>query len=140
MSDIRIIKKYPNRRLYDMSISQYITLSDIKKLVEGFVSFKVIDSKTAEDLTRNTLLLVILEEEEKGTPIFTSDLLQNTIRFYGDSTQAQISRFLQQSLHHFSKHQGELKGPMSSLGKNDGVSKLAKITAENINNWENAQS
>ncbi len=140
MNDIRIIKKYPNRRLYDMHLSQYITLADIKKLVEGFVPFQVIDSKSHQDLTRNTLLLVIFEEEEKGTPIFTTELLQNTIRFYGDSTQALISRFLQHSLEHFADHQGELKGPMSSLGHKDGISKLSKITEKNLTNWEKVQS
>ncbi len=140
MSDIRIIKKYPNRRLYDMQISQYITLPDIKKLVESFVPFKIIDSKTHQDLTRNTLLLVIMEEEEKGSPIFTTDLLLNTIRYYGDSTQALISRFLEHSLQHFTARQGELKGPMSSLGKKDGASRLTTITEDNIKNWQDSQA
>jgi polyhydroxyalkanoate synthesis repressor PhaR len=136
MSDIRIIKKYPNRRLYDTHISRYITLPDVKKMVEGYIPFKIIDSKTNEDITRNTLLQVITEEEEKGTPIFTSELLLNTIRFYGDSTQAQISRFLEHSLQHFTEHKGELKGPMSSLGKKDGSSKLKKITEKNLTSWD----
>ena len=140
MSELRVIKKYPNRRLYDMELSQYVTLTDVKKLVEGFVPFKIIDAKTQHDITRNTLLLIILEEEEKGTPIFTTDLLLNTIRFYGDSTQALISRFLQQSLKHFTEHQGELKGPMSSLISKDGTSKLSKITEQNIANWEKIKS
>ncbi len=136
MSDIRIIKKYPNRRLYDTHISRYITLPDIKALVEGYIPFKIIDSKSKADLTRNTLLQVVMEEEEKGTPIFTSELLLNTIRFYGDSTQAQISRFLEHSLQHFTEHKGELKGPMSSLGKKDSGSKLKNITEKNIKSWD----
>jgi polyhydroxyalkanoate synthesis repressor PhaR len=119
-----------------MHLSQYITLVDVKKLVEGFVPFKIIDSNTQLDLTRNTLLLIILEEEEKGAPIFSTDLLLSTIRYYGDSTQALFSRFLQQSLSHFSQHQGELKGPMSSLKSKDGTSKLSTITKENIAKWE----
>ena len=109
MSEIRIIKKYPNRRLYDTAISRYITLEDIRKLVISGVQFKVEDKRTRDDITRGILLQVIAEREENGTPIFTNDLLQFIIRFYDDPMQTSISRYLELSMqmflekqHHFS--------------------------------------
>ena len=94
MSDIRVIKKYPNRRLYDTKISSYITLNDIKELVMSYSEFKVIDAKTKEDLTRCTLMQIIAEEETNGQPIMTQEILKEFVRFYGDSMQAMMSRFL----------------------------------------------
>ena len=78
---IRLIKKYPNRRLYDTQTSSYITLADVKELVLEHGSFQVVDAKSGEDLTRNILLQIILEEEAGGAPMFTSDLLSQMIRF-----------------------------------------------------------
>ena len=89
MSDeVRIIKKYPNRRLYDTATSCYITLEDVKKLVLENVVFRVEDAKTREDLTRSILLQIILDAESgMGTPMFTSDALCKIIRFYGNAMQ-----------------------------------------------------
>ena len=91
--DIRIIKKYPNRRLYDTTTSSYITLEDVKKLVLDQTEFKVQDAKTKEDLTRSILLQIILEEESgPGSPMFSSDVLSKIIRFYGHAMQGMIDR------------------------------------------------
>lgn len=106
MSDVRIIKKYPNRRLYDTDISRYITLDDIRQLVIDNVRFRVEDKRTHEDITRSILLQVIAEREENGTPIFTNDLLQFIIRYYGDPMQVSISRYLELSLRLFAEQQG----------------------------------
>ena len=76
----RLIKKYPNRRLYDTQTSTYVTLSDIKNLVMGSEVFKVVDAKTEEDLTRNILLQIILEEEAGGAPVFSTQMLSQIIR------------------------------------------------------------
>ena len=73
--ETRLIKKYPNRRLYDTATSSYITLADVKKLVLQQVPFKVADAKSNEDLTRSILLQIILEEESSGAPMFSSDML-----------------------------------------------------------------
>ncbi|MGH8634583.1 MAG: polyhydroxyalkanoate synthesis repressor PhaR, partial [Burkholderiales bacterium] len=81
----RIIKKYPNRRLYDTETSSYITLADVKKLVLEQAEFKVEDAKTREDLTRSILLQIILDEESAGAPMFSSDMLSQIIRFYGNA-------------------------------------------------------
>ena len=83
----RVIKKYPNRRLYDTRTSSYITLSEIKQLVMDTELFSVVDAKTSEDLTRSILLQIILEEESNGSPMFTIPVLSNIIRFYGHAMQ-----------------------------------------------------
>ena len=89
--EIRLIKKYPNRRLYDTATSSYITLADVKQLVLDQVVFKVIDAKSDEDLTRSILLQIILEEESAGAPMFTSDMLSQIIRFYGNAMQGMMA-------------------------------------------------
>ncbi|MDP3310862.1 MAG: polyhydroxyalkanoate synthesis regulator DNA-binding domain-containing protein, partial [Polaromonas sp.] len=73
----RIIKKYPNRRLYDTDTSTYITLADVKQLVMDSADFVVRDAKTSEDLTRSIMLQIILEEETGGAPMFTEAVLGN---------------------------------------------------------------
>src|SRR5690606_13541044 len=80
---VRIIKKYPNRRLYDTDTSSYITLAEVKALVMDNEPFVVRDAKSNDDLTRSILLQIILEEETAGVPIFTEQVLANIIRFYG---------------------------------------------------------
>jgi len=94
----RVIKKYPNRRLYDTTTSTYITLADIKTLVMGGIDFVVHDAKTGEDLTRSILLQIILEEESLGTPMFTASVLSNIIRFYGQSMQGFMGGYLEKNM------------------------------------------
>jgi polyhydroxyalkanoate synthesis repressor PhaR len=101
MPPIRVIKKYPNRRLYDTNISKYITLEEIRQLVLGNVQFRVEDKRTEEDITRSILLQVIAEQEEGGNPLFTTDLLLFIIRYYGDPMQNSISRYLELSMRMF---------------------------------------
>ncbi|MCC7486221.1 MAG: polyhydroxyalkanoate synthesis repressor PhaR [Burkholderiales bacterium] len=97
----RIIKKYPNRRLYDTETSSYITLSDVKKLVLEQVEFKVEDAKTREDLTRAILLQIILDEETAGAPMFSSDMLSQIIRFYGNAMQGMMGSYLEKNIQTF---------------------------------------
>jgi len=97
----RIIKKYPNRRLYDTETSSYITLADVKKLVLDQVSFKVEDAKTHEELTRSILLQIILEEETGGVPIFSASMLSQIIRFYGHAMQGMMGLYLEKNLQAF---------------------------------------
>lgn len=99
--DDRLIKKYPNRRLYDTQTSTYVTLSDIKNLVMGNEVFKVVDAKTEEDLTRNILLQIILEEEAGGAPVFSSQMLSQIIRFYGNSMQGLMGNYLEKTMQSF---------------------------------------
>ncbi|HPH13860.1 MAG TPA: polyhydroxyalkanoate synthesis repressor PhaR [Burkholderiaceae bacterium] len=94
----RVIKKYPNRRLYDTDTSTYITLSEVKQLVMDSEPFVVRDAKTGEDLTRSILLQIILEEEASGSPMFTAPVLSNIIRFYGHTMQGFMGGYLEKNL------------------------------------------
>ncbi len=94
----RIIKKYPNRRLYDTDTSSYITLTEIKQLVMESESLQVLDAKTGEDLTRSILLQIILEEESNGSPMFTAPVLANVIRFYGHAMQGLMGGYLEKNM------------------------------------------
>jgi polyhydroxyalkanoate synthesis repressor PhaR len=105
----RIIKKYPNRRLYDTETSSYITLADVKKLVLEQVEFKVEDAKSHEDLTRSILLQIILEEETAGAPMFSSDMLSQIIRFYGNAMQGMMGSYLEKNIHTFIEIQKRLQ-------------------------------
>jgi len=97
----RLIKKYPNRRLYDTKTSAYITLADVKQLVLDHQEFQVVDAKTGEDLTRSILLQIILEEESGGVPIFSPMALSQIIRFYGHSMQGVMGSFLEKNIQAF---------------------------------------
>ena len=101
MSDSRIIKKYPNRRLYDTRTSTYITVTDVKQLVLDQEVFKVVDAKTNDDLTRAILLQILLEEESGGKPIFTEMVLANIIRFYGHAMQGMMGMYLEKNVQAF---------------------------------------
>lgn len=91
----RLIKKYPNRRLYDTQTSTYITLADVKQLVLAGESFTVIDAKSSEDLTRSILLQIILDEESGGVPMFSATMLSQVIRFYGNAMQGMMGDYLE---------------------------------------------
>ena len=97
----RIIKKYPNRRLYDTESSTYITLADVRKLVLDNVKFQVLDAKTGEDITRSILLQIILELEGGGVPMFSSTMLEHIIRFYGNAMQGAMGTYLEKNMQAF---------------------------------------
>jgi hypothetical protein len=94
----RVIKKYPNRRLYDTHTSTYITLAEIKQLVMQHEVFAVVDAKTSENLTRSILLQIILEEEANGSPMFTAPVLSNIIRFYGHAMQGLMGGYIEKNI------------------------------------------
>lgn len=104
----RVLKKYPNRRLYDTRSSSYITLSDVKQRVLQGEDFEVRDAKTGEDLTRSILLQIILEEETAGMPIFSTQMLAQLIRFYGNAMQGMMGAYLEKNLQTFIELQGRL--------------------------------
>jgi polyhydroxyalkanoate synthesis repressor PhaR len=102
----RILKKYPNRRLYDTRSSSYITLADVKQMVLAAEDFEVRDAKTGEDLTRSILLQIILEEESAGVPMFSASMLAQIIRFYGHAMQGVMGSLLEKNLQAFAELQG----------------------------------
>jgi len=98
MTEPRVIKKYPNRRLYDTVESRYITLADIRRLVIERIDFVVIDKKTQGDITRSILLQVIAEQEHGGEPLMSCDFLSQVIRSYGAGARGAMGSYLEQSL------------------------------------------
>lgn len=104
----RLIKKYPNRRLYDTQTSSYITLTDVKVLVLDNEVFRVVDAKTDEDLTRSILLQIILEEESNGSPMFSSGALAQIIRYYGHAMQGMMGNYLEKNIQAFIDIQNKL--------------------------------
>ena len=108
-NQLRLIKKYPNRRLYDTKTSSYITLADVKQMVHRQEEFQVIDAKSGEDLTRSILLQIILEEESGGVPMFSSDLLSQLIRFYGNAMQGVMATYLEKNIKAFQDMQKTLQ-------------------------------
>ena len=106
---VRLIKKYPNRRLYDTKTSSYITLVDVKQMVVKQEDFQVIDAKSGDDLTRQILLQIILEEESAGVPMFSSDLLSQMIRSYGSAMQGFMGTYLEKNVEAFQQLQKALQ-------------------------------
>lgn len=100
-SSEHLIKKYPNRRLYDTQTSTYITLTDVKQLVMDSDIFQVVDAKTNEDLTRSILLQIILDEEAGGSPMFSSEVLSQIIRYYGHAMQGMMGNYLEKNIQAF---------------------------------------
>src|SRR5665811_890766 len=121
---LRLVKKYPNRRLYDTRTSSYITLADVKELVLKHEQFQVVDAKSSENLTRSILLQIILEEEAGGMPMFTSDLLSQLIRFYGNAMQGMVGNYLEKNMQTFVQVQKQLQEQSRTMyGDNTKVNK-----------------
>ena len=118
---IRLIKKYPNRRLYDTRTSTYITLSDVKELVLAHEDFQVVDAKTSEDLTRSILLQIILEEESSGAPIFSAPVLTNVIRFYGNAMQSMMGSYLEKNIQAFMDVQAKMQEQSKAFSGGQGL-------------------
>lgn len=115
MQAARLIKKYPNRRLYDTQTSSYITLGDVKQLVLSGDRIVVEDAKSREDLTRSILLQIILEEEAGGTPLFSSEMLAQMIRFYGHAMQGMMGTYLEKTLQSFVEIQTRMSDQSKAL-------------------------
>ncbi|WP_127997622.1 polyhydroxyalkanoate synthesis repressor PhaR [Piscinibacter defluvii] len=114
-ANTRVLKKYPNRRLYDTRNSSYITLADVKQMVLDGQSFVVRDAKSGEDLTRSILLQIILEEETGGVPIFSTQMLSQIIRFYGHAMQGMMGSYLEKNLQTFTEIQHRLAEQSKTL-------------------------
>ena len=139
MSEARIIKKYPNRRLYDTDESRYITLADVKDLVIKKVDFRVIDKKSGDDITRSILLQVISEQEQHGEPIMSQDFLSQVIRSYGNAMPDFVANYLEQSLKLFMTQQQNLRGQVKRVVGVDPVLAVADVAQKNFNRWKSLQ-
>jgi polyhydroxyalkanoate synthesis repressor PhaR len=131
----RIIKKYPNRRLYDTELSRYITIADVRDLVMRGVPFRVLDTANDADLTRSILLQIMLEEEAGGQPLFSASMLAQIIRFYGGTLQGVFARYLEHSLDAFAEQQKHLA---ETWGETP-FDAINRMTQRNMELWVDAQ-
>ena len=139
MSELRIIKKYPNRRLYDTEVSRYVTLGDVRGLVLEEIPFQIRDARTNEDLTRSILLQIIMEQEAGGEPMFSEQVLEKIIRSYGDSLQGMMASYLERSLNLFVEQQARVQDQMKTMMGNDPLSMMREITERNLSIWQEMQ-
>ena len=138
MSEPRVIKKYPNRRLYDTVESRYITLADIRRLVMDKVDFVVIDKKSQDDITRSILLQVIAEQEHAGEPLMSQDFLSQVIRSYGGAMQNVVGSYLEQSLKMLSTQQQQIRDQLRGAGS-ETYDAISSLTQKNIERWRSVQ-
>ncbi len=136
MSNPRIIKKYPNRRLYDTDQSRYITLTSLRELVMNGKKFTVIDTNSNEDLTRSILLQIMFDEESGGEPLFSTKMLSQIIRFYGGTVQGLFGKYLEESLSMFTQQQDKFTAPMSS---GDPMQAMTDMAKHNMDIWSDMQ-
>lgn len=139
MSNSRVIKKYPNRRLYDTEESRYITLADVRDLVINKVDFMVIDKKSGNDITRSILLQVISEQEQQGEAIMSQDFLSQVIRSYGKVVPDFMSNYLEQSMKLFMVQQQNFRGQVKRVVGVDPVVAVADVAQKNFNRWKTLQ-
>lgn len=126
-----VVKKYANRRLYDTGRSSYVTLEDLCAMVKEGLDFVVYDAKTGEDLTRQVLTQIIVDQESKGENLLPISFLRQLIGFYGDSMQSLLPNYLEQTLETFSKNQEQLREMFP-------VSAFEEISRQNMAMFENA--
>lgn len=138
--DIRIIKKYPNRRLYDTEESRYITLADVQKLVRDNESFKVVDTQSGDDITRNILIQVIIEQESGDKPMFTTEMLTKFIRFYDDVTHGVFSSYLEKNLELFAEQNKLMRNQMSDFMGANALKSMTDIAQRNFDLWQEVQN
>lgn len=112
-----LIKKYPNRRLYDTAISSYVTISDVKKMILEYEDIQIVDAKTGEDLTRSVFLQILSDEEMGGTPIFSDETICQMIRMYGQVSQSLFAPFLEQNMKIFTEWQNNIQEQAKAVGK-----------------------
>ncbi len=141
MSDesVRTIKKYPNRRIYDTHDSKYITINDVRDMVVNGIEFKVIDTQSKKDITRSILLQIIIDQESESDPLFSTDNLQNFIRYYGENQQQGFSDFINQSLSFFQRQQEQFQSNMSDIMENNPVKVWSDISKQNMEMWQQMQ-
>ena len=139
MNNVRVIKKYPNRRLYDTDRSRYITLADVKDLVLAKIDFVVIEKKSGADITRPILLQVISEQEQQGEAIMSRDFLSQVIRSYGKSVPGFLAKYLEQSMKLVLTQQQNLRGQVKRAVANDPFAAVAGAAQKNFNRWKTLQ-
>lgn len=139
MTTERIIKKYANRRLYDTAENRYIALDAVRLLVKNGSPFKIVDAQSGEDITRSILLQIIVEQEKNGNPILSTELLQQIIRFYGDTLQSLVGTYLEKSFETFTRQQQIFNDHMENILQNTPRSVFTEMTEKNLEMWQQMQ-
>jgi len=139
MASTRVIKKYPNRRLYDTEISSYITIEDVRQLIVDGEDFEVRDARSGEDLTRQVLLQIISEHEQDGEPVLSTRLLSQIIRFYGDSMQGFMGSYLERSMQVFLDQQQQFRSQVGGMLGQTPWSLMNQLTERNLSMWKDFQ-
>ena len=138
-SEIRIIKKYPNRRLYDTEDSCYIKLLEIKDMIENGIIIKVIDSNTEEEITRSILLQIILEQESNKEPLFTTENLLNFIRYNGETSREGFMHFMDTNLNFFQNQQSSVQEKFKEFTEYNPMDIWTSSTKKNMDIWKDMQ-
>lgn len=136
---MRVIKKYPNRRLYDTEISSYITIEDVRQLIVDGEDFEVRDARSGDDLTRQVLLQIIAEHESDGEPLLSTQLLSQIIRFYGDSLQGFMGSYLERSMQVFLDQQAQFRTQMTGMLGQTPWTMMNQLTERNLAVWKEFQ-
>lgn len=139
MAEERLIRKYANRRLYDTHESRHVTLEDLRRLVAAGHRIKVIDDKTGEDLTRSILLQIIATQEQFGTPVLSTQLLEAIVRFYGNPIQQMLTRYLEQSIGSLLQQQNLMQQEMAKAMEKP-IGPLAEMAQQNMEMWAKMQA
>lgn len=137
--DVRIIKKYPNRRIYDTQESKYIKVEDIRDMIVAGIPFIVLDSKSGEDVTRSVLLQLIIEQESEQNPLFTTENLKTFIRYYGQVPHQPFAEFMNQSLSFFQHQQEQLTEQFSDMMHKNPMKEFSEMYKKNVELWEEMQ-
>ncbi len=139
MASTRVIKKYPNRRLYDTEISSYITVEDVRQLIIDGEDFQVRDARSGDDLTRQVLLQIIAEHEQDGEPMLSTKLLSQIIRFYGDSLQGFMGSYLEKSMQVFLDQQQQFRSQVGGVLGQTPWTMMNQLTERNMELWQEFQ-
>jgi polyhydroxyalkanoate synthesis repressor PhaR len=139
MQQERLIRKYSNRRLYDSVGSRHVTLEDLRQLIVAGEKIKVVDDKSGEDLTRAVLLQIISEQEQFGSPVLGSELLELIIRFYGRPMQALLSGYLEQAFTTMLRQQETMQSEMAKALQTP-FAPLSELARKNMELWEQVQA
>jgi polyhydroxyalkanoate synthesis repressor PhaR len=135
----RVIRKYPNRRLYDTVESRYVTLADVRRLVVERVDFVVLDRKTQQDITRSILLQVIAEQEGAGEALMSRDFLSQVIRSYGSGLHDFVGRYLDESIQLFAREQRDLRDKFKNVVGIDPLETVTAVAQKNYQRWKAVQ-
>jgi polyhydroxyalkanoate synthesis repressor PhaR len=139
MAEERIIRKYANRRLYDATSSRHVTLDDIRKMVGSGERIKVIEDKNGDDITRSILLQIIAAQEQFGTPVLSTELLEAVIRFYGNPVQEMLTRYLEQSIGSLLRQQQVMRAEMAKVLESP-MAPMADLARQNMELWAKMQA